>query len=63
MGLIIGIVIACVILVAALIITGVCCMRKRAKVVEEINTHEEENPQEKSVDKENFVLNGSSEHN
>ena len=62
-GLIVGIAIACVILVAGIVITAICCMRKRAKVVEEIVTHEEEAIQEKSVDKDNFILNGSSENN
>jgi len=62
-GLIIGIAIACVILVAGIIITVICCIRKRAKVVEEIVTIEEEQIQEKSVDKDNFMLNASSENN
>ena len=62
-GLIVGIAIACVLLVAGIVITAICCMRKRAKVVEEIVTHEEEAIQEKSVDKDNFILNGSSENN
>lgn len=38
-GLIVGISIACIVLVAGVIITVICCMRKRAKVVEEIVTH------------------------
>lgn len=62
-GLIVGIAIAGVFLVAGVIITVICCMRKRAKVIEEIFTHEEENVQEKSVDKDNFIINASSENN
>jgi len=63
LGFIVGISIAGVALLVGVFVTVVCCLRRRAKVVEEIVSHEDEPVHEKSVDKENnhFIYSDSAD--